>query len=96
MDKYVCSICGYVYEPESGDPQNGVPPGTAFNDLPDDWKCPICDAEKDMFEPTPKFKMCCFIAKKKKSIDIEAFRKFVVKHFNEKKEFDEYLEEFKS
>ncbi len=51
MDKYVCSICGYVYEPESGDPQNGVPPGTAFNDLPDDWKCPICDAEKDMFEP---------------------------------------------
>jgi len=52
--------------------------------------------QKDMFEPTPKFKMCCFIAKKKKSIDIEAFRKFVVKHFNEKKEFDEYLEEFKS
>ncbi len=51
MDKYVCSVCGYVYEPELGDPQNGIEPGTSFEDLPDDWKCPICDAEKNMFAP---------------------------------------------
>ncbi len=51
MDKYVCSVCGYVYEPELGDPENGIAPGTAFEDLPDNWTCPICDAEKDMFEP---------------------------------------------
>ena len=42
MDKYVCNICGYVYDPEAGDPDNGVNPGTAFEDLPDDWVCPVC------------------------------------------------------
>ncbi|MCD6306785.1 MAG: rubredoxin [Deltaproteobacteria bacterium] len=50
MDKYVCSVCGYVYAPEQGDPDNGVPPGTKFEDVPDDWVCPICGAEKDLFE----------------------------------------------
>ena len=51
MDKYVCTICGYVYDPALGDPDSGVAAGTAFKDLPDDWTCPICDAEKDQFEP---------------------------------------------
>jgi len=51
MEKYVCSICGYVYSPEAGDPENGVDPGTAFADLPDDWVCPDCGATKDLFAP---------------------------------------------
>ena len=50
MDKYVCVVCGYVYDPEEGDPDNGVEPGTAFEDIPDDWTCPICGAGKDQFE----------------------------------------------
>jgi len=51
MTKYVCTICGYVYDPRKGDPDNGVPRGTAFEDLPDDWVCPQCGAEKEDFEP---------------------------------------------
>lgn len=51
MKKYVCSICGYVYDPAKGDPDSGVKPGTAFESLPDDWTCPICGATKDQFEP---------------------------------------------
>ena len=50
MTKYVCSICGYVYDPEAGDRDNGIAPGTAFEDLPEDWECPECGAEKDVFE----------------------------------------------
>lgn len=50
MDKYVCTICGYVYDPAEGDPDNGVDPGTAFADVPDDWTCPICGASKEDFE----------------------------------------------
>lgn len=50
MDKYVCILCGYVYDPEKGDPDNGVEPGTPFDQLPDDWVCPTCGANKDMFE----------------------------------------------
>jgi rubredoxin len=50
VDKYVCSVCGYVYDPENGDPDNGVQPGTSFEDLPDDWVCPVCGAEKDLFD----------------------------------------------
>ncbi len=50
MDKWVCSVCGYVYNPEEGDPDNGVEPGTAFEDLPDDWVCPVCGADKELFE----------------------------------------------
>jgi rubredoxin len=49
MDKYVCDICGWVYDPEVGDPDNGVEPGTSFDDLPDDWTCPVCGAGKDDF-----------------------------------------------
>ena len=50
MKKYVCSICGYVYDPEVGDPDNGIAPGTAFEDIPEDWVCPLCGAGKDVFE----------------------------------------------
>lgn len=50
MKKYRCTVCGYVYDPEVGDEDNGVAPGTSFDDLPDDWTCPICGADKDAFE----------------------------------------------
>ncbi|PNX49036.1 MAG: High molecular weight rubredoxin [Thermoplasmata archaeon M11B2D] len=50
MDKYVCTVCGYVYDPAKGDPENGIAAGTAFEDIPDDWVCPICGAGKDAFE----------------------------------------------
>ncbi len=51
MKRYVCTICGYVYDPSNGDPENGINPGTPFESLPDEWTCPICGAGKDMFEP---------------------------------------------
>jgi rubredoxin len=50
MSKYKCSVCGYVYNPEEGDPDSGIAAGTPFESLPDDWKCPICGAPKDAFE----------------------------------------------
>lgn len=50
MDKYQCSVCGYVYDPVKGDPESGVAPGTPFENLPDDWVCPVCGAEKSAFE----------------------------------------------
>ncbi len=48
--KYECMVCGYIYDPEKGDPDNGVKPGTTFDKLPEDWVCPICGALKDQFE----------------------------------------------
>ena len=48
--KYVCGACGYEYDPAVGDPDNGIQPGTAFEDLPEDWTCPICGMGKDVFE----------------------------------------------
>ena len=48
MDKYVCA-CGYLYDPELGDPDTGIEPGTAFEDIPEDWVCPVCGLTKDMF-----------------------------------------------
>jgi len=51
MKKYQCIVCGYEYDPKVGDPDNGVPAGTAFEKLPEDWVCPVCGATKDMFEP---------------------------------------------
>ena len=51
MKKYVCDVCGYVYDPEEGDPDNGIDAGTAFADLPEDWVCPLCGASKDDFSP---------------------------------------------
>lgn len=50
MSKYECSVCGYVYNPEIGDTENGVVAGTAFEDLSEDWVCPECGVGKDMFE----------------------------------------------
>ena len=49
MDKYVCDVCGYIYDPAVGDPDNGIEPGTAFEDLPEDWLCPLCGVGKDEF-----------------------------------------------
>lgn len=50
MEKYKCKVCGYVYNPEEGDPDNNVPAGTSFEDLPEDWVCPLCGMGKDEFE----------------------------------------------
>ena len=49
MEKYICVICEYVYDPEVGDPTQGIEPGTSFEDLPDDWICPDCGLGKDYF-----------------------------------------------
>jgi rubredoxin len=49
MKKYVCDICGYVYDPAEGDPDNGIVPGTAWDQVPADWACPVCGAPKDEF-----------------------------------------------
>uniref|UniRef100_A0A831UEQ4 Rubredoxin n=1 Tax=Geobacter metallireducens TaxID=28232 RepID=A0A831UEQ4_GEOME len=51
MQPWRCTICQYVYDPAAGDPENGIEPGTPFEDLPGDWACPVCGAGKDMFEP---------------------------------------------
>jgi len=51
MESYVCSVCNYNYEPENGDPDAGVAPGTAWENVPEDWVCPVCGVGKDMFEP---------------------------------------------
>lgn len=50
LKKYICTVCGYVYDPAEGDPDSGITPGTAFEDLPADWVCPVCGVGKDMFE----------------------------------------------
>lgn len=52
MDKYICTVCDYVYDPEKGDPENDIAPGTSFEDLPDDWVCPLCGVGKEEFEKT--------------------------------------------
>jgi len=49
--KYKCEICGYIYDPQVGDPDNKIEAGTFFDDLPDDWVCPECGAGKDEFSP---------------------------------------------
>jgi rubredoxin len=51
MRKYQCTVCGYIYDPAAGDPEHGIAAGTSFDDLPDDWTCPDCGAEKSAFEP---------------------------------------------
>ena len=50
MEKYVCEVCGYVYDPAVGDPDNGIAPGTKFEDLPADWLCPLCGVGKEDFK----------------------------------------------
>ena len=49
MKKYVCDVCGWIYDEELGDPDNGIAPGTKFEDLPDDFVCPLCGVDKDNF-----------------------------------------------
>jgi rubredoxin len=51
MQRWRCTVCDYIYDPEEGDPDNGIEPGTDFEDLPDDWVCPDCGVDKDSFEP---------------------------------------------
>jgi rubredoxin len=50
MEKWRCTICGYIYDPEQGDPISSIEPGTLFEDLPEDWVCPECGAARDQFE----------------------------------------------
>ena len=50
MKKYICAVCGYIYDEELGDPDNGIEPGTLWIDLPDDYECPLCGEPKDAFE----------------------------------------------
>jgi len=49
MQKYVCTVCNYIYDPEKGDPDNGIQPGTSFEQLPEEWVCPVCSAGKSEF-----------------------------------------------
>ena len=49
--RYICANCGYIYDPALGDPMNGIPAGTEFDALPDNWVCPMCYADKDAFDP---------------------------------------------
>jgi rubredoxin len=49
LEKWECTICGYIYDPEVGDEEHGIPPGTPFEKLPEDWVCPVCGAPKDKF-----------------------------------------------
>jgi rubredoxin len=51
MKKYICDVCGYVYDPAEGDPDSGIAPGTAFEEIPDDWVCPLCGVGKEDFKP---------------------------------------------
>jgi len=53
MRKYRCTVCDYIYDPEVGDPDGGIDPGTAFEEIPDDWVCPLCGVGKEDFEPVP-------------------------------------------
>ncbi|MFW9258552.1 rubredoxin [Nostoc sp. CALU 546] len=50
MAKYLCTVCGYEYDPEVGDPDSEIAPRTMFEDIPDDWSCPVCGATKEEFE----------------------------------------------
>ena len=50
MKKYVCEVCGYIYDEELGDPDNGIAPGTPWEEVPDDYVCPLCGVGKDNFE----------------------------------------------
>jgi len=50
MDKYLCTVCGYIYDPAKGDPDAGIKPGTAFDQLPENWVCPVCGASKEVVE----------------------------------------------
>ena len=55
MKKYQCIPCGYIYDPELGDEDGNIAPGTAFEDIPDDWQCPVCSVGKEDFEPVEEY-----------------------------------------
>ena len=71
--KYKCSKCGFTYDPEVGDPKHGVEPGTPFEDLPDDWKCPRCRKPKEQFKEKEEKKEINLMAEKK--VILEAMKK---------------------
>ncbi|WP_404783138.1 rubredoxin [Altericista sp. CCNU0014] len=50
MERYRCKVCGQIYDPADGDPKSGIAPGKAFEDLPEDWVCPVCSAKKAKFQ----------------------------------------------
>lgn len=50
MEKWTCTVCGYVYDPEVGDPDSGIAPGTTFEEIPENWVCPLCGVGKESFE----------------------------------------------
>jgi rubredoxin len=51
VQQWICEPCGFIYDPDHGDPDGGIPPGTPFEDVPDDWSCPVCGAQKGEFAP---------------------------------------------
>jgi rubredoxin len=51
MERYICTNCGYVYDPLEGDPERGIAPGTPFDELPEEWVCPVCYVTQDRFDP---------------------------------------------
>ncbi len=55
MVRYICDYCSYIYDPQAGDPDNIIPPGTPFEMLPEDWECPVCGATRDSFSPEDGF-----------------------------------------
>ena len=58
--KYACEICGWEYDEETGDPENGLEPGTLFDELPDDFECPLCGAAKRTLPPSDDKEQCLF------------------------------------
>lgn len=55
MDKFRCIVCGYIYDPSKGDPEHGIKAGTTFQELPDDWVCPVCGVDKNSFERVEEY-----------------------------------------
>lgn len=53
MQKWICTVCRHIYDPDEGDPVNDVPPGTSFEELLQEWHCPVCEAGRTLFEPYP-------------------------------------------
>ena len=76
MKKYVCETCGYVYDPEVGDPDSGIAPGTAFEDIPDDWVCPLCGVGKDDSRCSPsKGGTACFLFLHARTVAYDPWRR---------------------
>ena len=63
--KYMCEPCGYIYDPAEGDPDGGIAPGTAFEDIPEDWCCPVCGVGKEDEERLSEPLFFCFMRKER-------------------------------